>query len=331
MKHVSWKYRLLFGCVVVAANAVPASAQQQLSTQGVVNSPGAWEVTQNISMPCNGAPLIEIRADDVTLDLKGFSLDCTDDSAPLIESRNFGPVVIRNGFLVGGPAQQEPLVRVDPRMTTPLPLSERTTFQLESLLLQEFEVAVVAVSGPGSIVMNNCDLVSSRGKVGLKAGSLDKVEMTGNTIRLAPLSPTPGAVGSYADRGIDVRGARMVELRGNSIDHAYMAIELSDVRSGVVENNLVARSFVGVRLINTVSVSITDNVLTGSEREGVAILIDDGSEQNVIQRNTSLGYLLGLNLNHHRNQYSDNRFVAGGGPGMSDSGGNFDAGDNQFN
>ncbi len=331
MGNFPWKHLLCSGSVIAAAATMPASAQQQLSTQGIVSAPGAWEVTQNISMPCNGVPLIEIRADNVTLDLKGFSLNCTDDSAPLIEARNFGPVVIRNGFLVGGPKQHEPLVRVDPRVTASLSLSERMTFRLEDLLFREFAIAVVADSGPGSIVMKNCDLVSSRARTGLEAGAMDKVELVGNTIRLTPEPVSTSSVLAYGDRGVNISGARMVTLRNNSIDHAFVAVELSGVHSGVVANNLIARSHFGIRLSETTRVAILDNTLTATELEWGAIVINDGCRENSLQRNTSLGYRFGLSASSAESQYSDNRFLAANGASITDSGGNFDAGENKVN
>ena len=83
----------------------------------VISEPGSYILTGNLSVPGNNTTAIEVRADDVTLDLNGFAIQCSESDGVSCEpsfqggegvtaffvsgenSDNAGNTVVRNGTI----------------------------------------------------------------------------------------------------------------------------------------------------------------------------------------------------------------------------------------
>ncbi len=65
-----------------AADGVIEINQADVEASGgfpyVISEPGSYKLTGNLSVPDENTTAIEVRADDVTLDLNGFAIQCTD-------------------------------------------------------------------------------------------------------------------------------------------------------------------------------------------------------------------------------------------------------------
>lgn len=68
----------------------------------VINTPGMYIVTNNISSAGGLQPIIDIRADDVEIDLNGFVLNGGSDTIPIIHAMQQNNITIRNGTLQSG-------------------------------------------------------------------------------------------------------------------------------------------------------------------------------------------------------------------------------------
>ena len=123
----AWVLTAALTLTVQAADGVIEINQAIVEANGgfpyVISAPGSYILTGNLTVPDESTTAIEVRADDVTLDLNGFAIQCTDsDGASCDQSsftgdngdgvtafiftddfgfENFANTVVRNGTIRG--------------------------------------------------------------------------------------------------------------------------------------------------------------------------------------------------------------------------------------
>jgi len=313
-------------CAVVALLlAGAATAQNLITAQGALSSPGLWLLTRDLQVPCNGSPMLEVMAHGVTLDLQGFTLNCTDNNAPVISAAGFGNLAVRDGVLLGTTT----LIRLNtPRNGT----SDYWTFRFEKLRMANFERGIVAEgTSASSIEIRDCDLASKFGEVGIELEGFAGVSIVETTVRLN----RPKVPGTFT-YGISVNGGDALEIRESIVHQASMGLYLTEVEGGRLVGNTLVRNLWGIFVGNgTARVSVQDNTITGiPDVSHSAIFVSYEAESNSIDSNTLLGHSNdGLTLFGDNNVHSYNRVVGQGGPGTGvyDRGnGNRDGGGNVY-
>jgi Right handed beta helix region len=314
--------RLLGSCflITVLAFASAAGAQSHVSAPGSLTTGGLWHVTQNIQAPCNGSPLIRVLAHDVTLDLRGYTLECTDGGGPVIEAPGYGNLVVRDGNLRG----QGTLIDIDPVLGTP----HQWRFRLEKLHLSDFRTGVSARgTSATSIEIRDCDLLSLDAERGLDLENFVGVVVVDTTVRFnRPREPEAPSL------GIDIRGSDSVEIRESMVVSAFMGITLSEIDGGRLVGNSLVHNGMGVVLSEgTRRVSVVGNTITGHSESFDGVRVSPGANENAVEANLLLGNrVTGILIAGDDNVVSENRIVgpsalaaiSWSGSGNLDGGGN---------
>lgn len=100
--RASVKFVLLLVVCLVALPAIAGEGRRPIYQQSTtIINPGMYVVTRNIT-GLAGAPVIDIQAPDVEIDLNGMVLQGGDPTMPVIQAVGVENITIRNGTLFGG-------------------------------------------------------------------------------------------------------------------------------------------------------------------------------------------------------------------------------------
>lgn len=265
--------------VTVTATALAGEGRRPVFTKSTVLNQGHVILTRNIS---GSGPVIEVGADDVTIDLNNFVVEET-GGGPAIFLDGFNNVTIRNGTVLGG--------------SEGINIRNARNVRLENL-------EVIGATGAGILLFGTSDF-EIRGSTITNTG--------GQGILIdAAASPLP-VQGTIAQNILDATSLSSIEVLGGVnvtvVDNRVLnsnadGIRLIDCSGLLVADNTIRDAIIGgIRVIDTRATRVEGNMVTIAD-EG--IFVSDASEHNSISRNivTDIdgpGILVDGNGNHITN------------------------------
>ena len=325
----------LIGLLFNIQNAYSAEGRYLISEQTTITEPGAYLVTNNIVSP--GGPVITIQAENVTLDLGGFTLSSGPDDVATIQIDVASSVKIFNGT-----------IRTYNRAINAMSLYNA---QLE------FRGLKILYYAGGNYTQNGIEVSASQTEpahvriedcvflgVGVGTGIfMDSVE---GIIRSNKISGfTTGILISNSDQiivesdvvfrnvnGIELGNANRVIVRGNNISkNTNNGVVFTSCNLGMlIGNNISDNANAGIEMADSSYNTVMRNTLSFTNNTGgYGIKADSFSNYNNFKDNTIACDLTdnGLVLNGTGNIYRDNTL-----PGqckiIDASGNNIDGGGN---
>ena len=103
MSRTIWRASVLLLIGVVALPTIAGEGRTPIyQYPTVITQPGKYIVTRDINGGGGPAPVIDVQASPVDIDLNGFTLSNFGGTAPIIYTFGGVPLTIRNGTLMGG-------------------------------------------------------------------------------------------------------------------------------------------------------------------------------------------------------------------------------------
>jgi parallel beta-helix repeat protein len=304
----------------------------RVSAPTVITKPGCYYVTKNITTATG--PVITIRANDVSLDVKGHTLDQSAHSAPviLIEPGSTG-IAVFNGTLTGG----KPAVSL--QSTGP-----KSRLHFRNLTVKDYRSAGFELKGLDQLDLVECRVisVSDHGVMAFASATLGQGAFSGhflrNTLRCSNtnvllLQDVRGAIirgnhmtGEADGFGIFVDGpANLIE--GNTIASVHgTGIHVRGNGSLVAGNTVNAAGNTGI-VIHSDDNRVVGNVVQNCHGGGIKI----AGRRNLIEGNQVSQQLSGSGLDFSAgpdNAYRTNMLRGNPGGAVTDPFANTDAGGN---
>ena len=304
----------------------------RVSAPIVITKPGCYYVTKNITTAAG--PVITIRANDVSLDVKGHTLDQSAHSAPviLIEPGSTG-IAVFNGTLTGG----KPAVSL--QSTGP-----KSRLHFRNLTVKDYRSAGFELKGLDQLDLVECRVISGSDHGVMAFASQTPGQGTfsghvlGNTFRCS----NSNILSLNGARGTIIRGNHLTgeaDQFGIHVDGPANLIEGNTVASvhgtGIHvqgNGNLIAGNTVNTAGISGIRVLSDDNRIAGNVvqlcREGG---IRIGGSRNLIEGNQVSEQQAGAGLEFvagSDNAYRNNMLRGNPGGPVSGAAGNTDAGGN---
>jgi hypothetical protein len=304
----------------------------RVSGPTVITKPGCYYVTRNITTAAG--PVITIRANDVSLDVKGHTLDQSAHNAPviLIEPGSTG-IAVFNGTLTGG----KPAVSLQSN-------GPKSRLHFRNLTVKDYRSLGFDLKGLDQFDLIECRVISGsdHGVMAFASATagegLFSGQILGNTLRCAnsnllSLDGARGAIirgnhltGEADQFGIHVTGpANLIE--GNTVAFVHgSGIDVQGNGNLIVNNTVSHAGTSGIR-VRSDDNRIVGNVVEGSHDGGIRI---DG-RRNLVEGNQSSQQLFGAGLRFTAgpdNAYRDNMLRGNPAGAVDDAFGNTDAGGN---
>jgi parallel beta-helix repeat protein len=306
----------------------------RISGPTVITKPGCYYVTNNIFAAAGD--IIVIRADDVSLDLKGHTLGLTASSDSVIRiDPGFTGISVFNGTLTGG----------SPAVTLQWTTGPKSRLHFRNLTVKGYRAAGFHLTGLDQLDIIECKVisVSDHGVMAFAGAGLgDGVfsgHFIGNTFRcsnsnILSLSGARGAIirgnhltGESDQFGIHVDGpANLIE--GNTIASVHGTGIHVQGNGNLIANNTVNHAGIsGIRVLSDDN-RIAGNVVQGCREGGIRI----GGSRNLIEGNHVCEQQAGAGLEFvapgGNNAYRNNMLRGNPGGAVSDPFANTDAGGN---
>lgn len=299
MRHLSLASALLLACC--AAPALAVEARIPIHTTTTINTPGTYFLARAIT---GAGPLITIAANDVDLDLNGFTV--TPTSGVGISASGVGRVTIHGGFIVSG----QSAIRLDSVIGA----------RIEQIGCSSSSGAAIRVVQSSMVSIENSILRNALAEAILVDGTgmtdPPQVQIVGNQLL--------GSTGS----GITLTAAGSSLISGNTINSVGGRGIYITSSNGVqvVENVIHDSTQAGIALISSGGNELRDNVIRAAVTDG--IVVDAGSSENAVTGNqaTACGGN-GMQVGGDRNVVSDNLIGGNTGWGLYF---NINANDNVF-
>lgn len=233
-----------------------------------ISAPGKYIVTRDIRG--NGAPVIDIQAHQVDLDINGFTLEETSGGFPVIEiTGDLVDVVIRNGILVGGRESIE-------RNAAAAQTGDRVV--IEDIQTMRASSSSIHLWSINEVVIRRVNVV-----LPLSHGIwLERVDgFTNGMIEHCAIR-----LGEESMDGIHVDRASAFAVRHNRIETpSFNGVHLMDSYAVLVaENSISDADGIGIHFENTKGSKIYNNVVSRGETHGIRL--DPGSSENLLMENT---------------------------------------------
>jgi parallel beta-helix repeat protein len=305
----------------------------RVSAPTVITKPGCYYVTRNITTA--SGPVITIRANDVSLDVKGHTLEQGAHSAPviLIEPGSTG-VAVFNGTLTGG----KPAVSL--QSTGP-----KSRLHFRNLTVKDYRALGFDLKGLDQLDLVECRVISGSDHGVMAFASQTPGQGTfsgqflGNTFRCAnsnilSLNGARGTIirgnhltGEADQFGIHVDGpANLIE--GNTIAAVHGTGIFVQGNGNLVAGNTVNQCGIsGIRVIDDDN-RIAGNVVQNCRESGIQVRgtrnLIEGNQASEQQQGFGLEFFGGAIGNAYRNNMllGNPGGAIGGGPGNTDAGGN---------
>jgi parallel beta-helix repeat protein len=304
----------------------------RVSAPIVITKPGCYYVTKNITTAAG--PVITIRANDVSLDVKGHTLDQSAHSAPviLIEPGSTG-IAVFNGTLTGG----KPAVSL--QSTGP-----KSRLHFRNLTVKDYRSAGFELKGLDQLDLVECKIisVSDHGVMAFASAALGEGvfsgQLLGNTFRcsnsnILSLDGARGAIirgnhltGEADQFGIHVTGgANLIE--GNTIASVHgTGIDVQGNGNLIADNTVNHAGISGIR-VRSDDNRIAGNVVQDCRESGIKI----SGQRNLIEGNQASQQQAGFGLEFTAgptNAYRNNMLRGNPGGAVGDAFANTDAGGN---
>jgi parallel beta-helix repeat protein len=304
----------------------------RVSAPTTITKPGCYYVTKNITTAAG--PVITIRANDVSLDVKGHTLDQSSHSAPviLIEPGSTG-IAVFNGTLTGG----KPAVSL--QSTGP-----KSRLHFRNLTVKDYRSAGFELKGLDQLDLIECRVISAsdHGVMAFASQNLGEGafsgQVLGNTFRcsnsnILSLNGARGTIirgnhltGEADQFGIHVDGpANLIE--GNTIAFVHgTGIHVQGNGNLVADNTVSHASISGIRVLSDDN-RIVGNVVQDCRESGIQI----GGRRNLIEGNQACQQQAGFGLEFTAgpdNAYRNNMLRGNPAGAVGDAFGNTDAGGN---
>jgi hypothetical protein len=302
----------------------------RVSAPTVITEPGCYYVTNNI-VAASG-DIIVIRANDVSLDLKGHTVGLTGHTDPVIRiDPGFTGITVFNGTLTGG----------KPAVILQSPTGPGSRLHFKNLTVKGYSHLAFDLTGLDQLDIIECKIISGsdHGVMAFPiANGAYSGHVLGNTFRcsnsnILSLSGVRGAIirgnhltGEADQFGIHVDGpANLID--GNTIASVHGTGIHVQGNGNLVTNNTVNHAGIsGIRVLNDDN-RIAGNVVQGCRESGIQIR----GTRNLIEGNQACEQQQGFGLEFVSatgNAYRNNMLLGnpagavGGGPGNTDAGGN---------
>lgn len=247
---------LLFAIASVLVSSLGTVASASAQPMPVTGCPdfllvtdGEYELLGDLS--CNMP--IEIAADGVTLNLRGYTLSCTDPSSDGITSSFQSGMTIKNGTVSG--------------CNSGIFLFNTVDAELSNLTVTDSAFFGVFLRGSGDPCSSNSNKVL-------------RSKLTGNGW---------GGTGLWGSCGNTLRRNEVTDNSASSGAAIYLFSSSDD--NVLVENEVSDNSRIGVRLQNSSRNEVRDNDVHGNGQSGIALL--GASDDNVVRANESIGNGIG--------------------------------------
>lgn len=296
----------LFATVLATALAtVPAAraaeARIPISGKTTISAPGTYFVSRAIS---GAGPLITVSANDVEIDLNGFSL--TPTSGAGVYASNVDRLTVRDGFIAGGQSAVR-LENVDGARIEDISASGAGSHGLTITGTTQVVIRDVTIrTSVGDGIYFDASALAAPAQVEIARAQILGPSGAGITLVNAGSSlVTDSTINDSGARGITVDRCRAIRIEGNAI------------RSTGTAN---------IALLDTDGAQILENVLRDASTDG--LVVDSASSDNLVSLNqvsSSTGN--GIQVGGDRNVFDLNHVGESGGWGLYFNG---NAADNVF-
>lgn len=273
--------------LVTASPALAAEARIPISGITTIANSGTYFLSRGL----NGAgPLITVQANDVVIDLNGFTL--TPTSGAGVFASNVDRVTVRSGFIVGGQSAVR-LEGVEGARVERIATSGSTGAAIHTIDTTGLVVHDTILRNPGGEgVLVNASGLTKPAQVEISSNQIVGTGGTAISLRNVGGSIVSGnTINLVTGRGVLLDSSRGVQVTGNAIRETSMA---------------------GIALISSNGCQIVDNVVRLASTDG--LILDSGSTDNTVNSNQATECTgNGLQVGGDRNVLSSN--VLGGNVG----------------
>lgn len=228
------------------AKAYTTECKEITSIPMKITAQGVYCLKQNLVSSVRFGTMIEIQANNVTIDLNGFKLGGFGGSniplATAIRAHNQNNITVRNGTIRG--------FRLGISIT-----QEKFTSSghlIENMLLDRIGGIGIKIEGLGFIVRDNRVVKTGRNDLDASATGISVTEATGSIVTGNLVSMT--TTNKHRARGILVWGSSVVEVRGNSILNSFG----SNYDSGITVSGSGDVTIIDNRILNAAGAGAGD-------------------------------------------------------------------------
>jgi parallel beta-helix repeat protein len=276
----------------------------------IITQPGSYVVTQDIIAASGpGDAIIDIQANDVKVDLNGYSIENTGAAEPVVDASGFFDIFLTNGTLRGGSSGfQASNAAVKARV------------QLENLAIKGASGHGIDVSttASGSSMNIKASKVSNAGGNGINAstGPSATVDIVDNTVE----DVTGGD-------GIAVTSTGSIYVGDNTLrDIAYTGVRVTGSQGAVIEDNRILNIGTGGGAEAAISImgaglpewgnQIRGNTLSGGGADSVGIKVGPDVNGNILSENTATMFTNGIMVDSSSNIIRGNNIGSSGQDGI---------------
>lgn len=303
--------------LTTASSALAAEARIPISGTTTITTPGTYFLSRGLT---GAGPLITVQADDVVIDLNGFTL--TPTSGAGVFASNFDRVTVRNGFIVGGQSAVR-LEGVEGARVERIATSGSTGAAIHTIDTTGLVVHDTILRNPGGegVLVNASGLIKPA-QIDISSNQIVGTGGTGISLKKVGGSIVSGnTINLVTGRGVLLDGSRGVQVTGNAIRETSMAgIALVASNGCQIADNVIRLAATDGLILD---IDSTDNTITSNQAtESGANGLQVGGDRNVLTSNLlggNVGWGLYFNSNSQDNVFRTN--VARGNSGGACAGG----------
>jgi parallel beta-helix repeat protein len=259
----------------------------------IITEPGSYVVTRDITAATG--PVIDIEANDVTIDLNGYTIENLDAATAVVDASGFFDVFLTNGTLKGGSTGF---------LASNAAVKARVTLENLAIKGASSHGIDISTTASGSSMNVKASKVSNAGGNGINAstGPSATVDIVDNTVE----DVTGGD-------GIAVTSTGSIYVGDNTLrDIAATGVSITGAQGAVIEDNQILNvgpDQVGISITKAAAAvvewgnQIRGNTLSGSPvfSTSVGIYIGEGVKGNILSENVATLFGKGIQVESGNN------------------------------